>query len=369
MPANHRSRGGTTATAPRPLRPTQARITAARAQRAAIGAAAELAERPDGTLHTSDLLQLQRTVGNQTVGRLLDERQQRARPLPEAGARQLARSAEMRAIQRLVWLIDEDSLTAGSYRHLTEVDPEEDPTGSLRPVDTDIGGLPFEQLGTNESLHVIVHGGGGSTSVGDAGELLDYLMARGLRPEEHRGTIRLISCFSGTPGPGGTFAGQFADELRRRGFTNAVIGFDGLVQVRDGARVYVVSPANAQEFFLRSRLKDRHKLEFSEISSRKPPQGASQDDIDLFLLEVEEFKERFNANIAKMQALWQPQQIGQNIVHIAEAKQYIGDMLGPDVFQRQQEEKRFYDWYNQMLAGYHHDTEVGTSSGRPSYIS
>jgi hypothetical protein len=274
-----------------------------------------------------------------------------------------------KVIQRLVLLIDEDSMTAGSYRHLTSIDPETDPTGSLRSINEDLDGLPLEQLGLNETLHVIVHGGGGETSIGDAGALLDYLMERGLRSYVHRGAIRLISCFSGTPSPTGTFAQKFATELRTRGFTNAVIGFDGLVQVRDGASVYVVPPGKSREFFLRSQRKDRQKREFEELSARKPAKNAPQEDVDFILLEVEMWKTGFDDNIQKLSNLWEPQSIGKNIVYIAEAKEYIGDMLRPDVYSRQQDQKRFDDWYSSILAGYHHDTEVGTSQGTPTYIS
>jgi hypothetical protein len=160
-----------------------------------------------------------------------------------------------KVVQRLVDLLSEDEMTRGTYRHLTQIDPEAtDPTCSLRAIPDH--NHPYATLGRNESLHVIVHGGGGTVSGMDPEQYAAFLQGRGLDPDKHRGVIRLVSCFSGTPDSNGnTFVQQFAAVMRRRGFTNQIIGFNGLVRAISGARILVVPPDQALEFFRLSQLK------------------------------------------------------------------------------------------------------------------
>jgi hypothetical protein len=194
------------------------------------------------------------TQQNRLPGKAIEPDSTRRLPLATRTLADMQRPPA-KVVQRLVDLLSEDEMTRGTYRHLTQIDPEAtDPTCSLRAIPDH--NHPYATLGRNESLHVIVHGGGGTVSGMDPEQYAAFLQGRGLDPDKHRGVIRLVSCFSGTPDSNGnTFVQQFAAVMRRRGFTNQIIGFNGLVRAISGARILVVPPDQALEFFRLSQLK------------------------------------------------------------------------------------------------------------------
>lgn len=262
-------------------------------------------------------------------------------------------NAQVNVVQRLVYLLSEDVLEKGTYRNLVQnEDGYEDPTRSLRPI-PDLSS-PFATLERNESLHIIVHGGGGTVQgMSGPAEFAEFLVGRGLDPDKHRGTIRLISCFSGTPNlDGTTFAEQFAGELRKKGFTNPVIGFDGLVRAGSGGRIFVIPPGQAGEFFRLSRRGDRLKKEFQELQSVKPTGNSSQDEIEVFIELAKGIKDEIEDVNKKMAALWVPQAIGKNIIHIPEVKEYMGDMPLGTLSQRRQEDREWEEWQTQKMRAF-----------------
>ncbi|HEX4951994.1 MAG TPA: DUF4157 domain-containing protein [Thermoanaerobaculia bacterium] len=280
-------------------------------------------------------------------------RSAQAHPAP---ARRVPPRRPSGVIQRLVYLISDDSLTKGSYRNLTQLLPgHTDPTESLRALDLSQEGLPFDQLGNLESLHLIVHGGGGTVDGMDPDEFVVYLMRRGLRSDQHQGTIRLISCYSATPTStlaGSSFVVEFAAALRRRGFSNPVIGFDGLVRAGKGGQILVIPPSQSGQFWKLSGMKSLLEGQWEQLKGEKP--GPTADDIEreLYLLEVAEWKRKFDLVVKKLEALWVPQRLGVNLVHIAEAKQYSTEgLLKPDLYTRRQEAKRWHERQQEYMVG------------------
>lgn len=223
-------------------------------------------------------------------------------------------------VQRLVYLISEDSTAQGTYRNLTTLPPNHtDPTGSLRAVPDD--NSPFADLGLNESLHIIVHGGGGTVDGMTPAKFAERLVARGLDPDKHRGVIRLVSCFSGTPDDmGNTFIAQFAQEMRGRGFSNQFIGFNGLVRAASGGKILVVPPEKAAEFFKLSQMKKMLEEDGQLLELDKPSKGAGKDEFERFFQKAEDWKKKFKMVVDKLAALWVPQSLKTNIVLIPEVK-------------------------------------------------
>ncbi len=260
-------------------------------------------------------------------------------------------------VQRLVYLISDDALTQGTYRNLTQI-PEghTDPTGSLRALDRWFVGLPFDQLGPRESLHLIIHGGGGSVEDMDPDQFVAYLIDRGLHPRFHGGTIRLVSCYSGTPSAtlgGSTFVQRFTTALRQAGFGNAVIGFDGLVRAAKGGQILVIPPGQAAEFWRLSNLKDYLHEKWRELTARKPPPGTDELEVELYLLEVADFKGKFDKVVAKIEKLWVPQRLGQNLIHIPEARPMPVSRTLLDSYSREQEAKRWHLWRERQMRSMH----------------
>lgn len=257
-------------------------------------------------------------------------------------------------VQRLVYLLSQDVLNKGTYRNLTQLEQgSEDPTRSLHPV-PDLNS-PFATLERNESLHIIVHGGGGTVEGMDGpGEFAEFLISQGLDPDKHRGTIRLISCFSGTPvfDDDSSFVERFAGAMRKKGFTNPVIGFDGLVRAASGGRIMVIPPSQAGEFFKLSKMFDLAKAEFAELQKVKPSAKASQDEIELFLELANDVKKKITKIKEKMEALWVPQAIGKNIVHIPEVKEYMGDMPLAGLWERKQADQEWEEWQTQKARAF-----------------
>lgn len=221
-------------------------------------------------------------------------------------------------VQRLVWKVSNDDSSNSSYDNL--INPTGiDTTGSLRAVNPSVPGLPLAQLGTNESLHVVVHGDGkGKVEGMNASEFLDYLIAQGFDGTKHRGAIRLISCFSGTPTKGDTtFAESFASVLREHEFTNAVIGFNGLVQARSGGSIRVVAPENVPEFEMLSNvLTTLTQHQVSVAFNNAPSADATKEDRDRWQQYLAQVRGVADTRRAEVERLWQPQQIGHNIVYI-----------------------------------------------------
>jgi len=267
---------------------------------------------------------------------------------------QLHTNTAVNVVQRLVYLLSQDVLNKGTYRNLTQLEQGfVDPTRSLRPVPDPSS--PFATLERNESLHIIVHGGGGTVEGMDSPqEFAEFLISRGLDPDKHRGTIRLISCFSGTQvfDDGSSFVEQFAAALRKKGFTNPVIGFDGLVRAASGGQIMVIAPSQAAEFFKLSRMGDLLKNEFAELQQIKPSATASQEEVDIFLDLVNDTKEKITKVNKKMEALWVPQAIGKNTVHIPEVKEYMGDMPLASLWERKQADQEWEEWQTRKMRAF-----------------
>jgi hypothetical protein len=251
-----------------------------------------------------------------------------------------------------VYLISEDSTAQGTYRHLTDLeDGYDDPTGSLFPIlDLD---APFASLERNETLHIIVHGGGGQVEGMGPAAFAEFLVGRGLDPDKHRGTIRLISCFSGTRNfRGSTFVEDFAAEMRKKGFTNPMIGFDGLVRAASGGRILVVEPANVDKFFKYSAMTDLLKSKFEELKEQKPTTSSTQEEIAEFMQKLEDIKKKHALVTKKLSELWVPQSIGKNIVHIPEVKEYVGDMPMATLWERMKGDREWEDWQTQQMRAF-----------------
>jgi hypothetical protein len=252
-------------------------------------------------------------------------------------------------VQRLVDLLSEDDMTRGTYRHLTQTDPgATDPTGSLRAI-PDLN-HPYATLGRNESLHIIVHGGGGTVIGMDPEQFAAFLERRGLDPDKHRGVIRLVSCFSGTPDVNGnTFVQQFAGVMRRRGFTNQIIGFNGLVRATSGAQILVVPPDKAAEFFKLSRMKTLLETQLRQAQQRKPTASSTQEQVTEFLVSTQELLAKYKLITEKLSKLWVPQNLQTNIVVIPEAKEYMGEIPVADSYTRRHADEAWEDWMRQQM--------------------
>jgi len=183
-------------------------------------------------------------------------------------------------IQRLVILVSRDDMAAKNYDNLVEIGQGYiDPTNSLRPFNDALKGKPFDQLGQNETLHIVSHGDGQGHIEGqddkdnpvqmNASEFLTFMIKYGLKPT-HKGAIRFISCFSGTPTSSGTtFAEEFKNALRKQGFDNPVIAFDGLVGVKPNAHVGVVPPSQVNEFEKLQEVEAKLSKEYQELLNDK----------------------------------------------------------------------------------------------------
>jgi hypothetical protein len=184
------------------------------------------------------VLQLQRTAGNHATAGALARMRRGAPP-------------DQPLLQRLVHTIGKDTVSKNNERNLVvREEGMDDPGGSLRLAGDHQSEYPLRELGPDESLHVIGHGDGkGSIEGMDAEKFVDYLVGKGLTVGKHRGAIRLVSCFSATKTAGDRILSQeIVLELRKRGFDNPVISFDGLVRVSPGARVGTVAPENVEAY-------------------------------------------------------------------------------------------------------------------------
>jgi hypothetical protein len=258
---------------------------------------------------------------------------------PRPAQRPIQRIAARRGgvIQPMVIRISVDDETASTYRNLTIIPSGySDTTGSLRPVNASLDRLPLDGLRPDETLHIIVHGDGRGRVEGmDAAGLLAYLVRRGLDPNYHHGTIRLVSCYSATPIlEGTTFVQEFVAVLRRNGFVNAAIGFDGLVRAgRDGG-ILVVSKENQERFYELKREREKLKFEFEGLVESSG--FYKQDEIlrEMFLKDLSDFKVRMAKVQDEQESLWERQSLGKNLLHIAEA--IIDHSHGDDDWHRRQ---------------------------------
>lgn len=237
------------------------------------------------------------------------------------------RPAPARVVQRLVILVSRDSAAEKNYENLVGSDSSAD--ASLRGGSEDAQGKPLDQLGESETLHIVSHGDGkghieGQDDAGqpkqmDASQFLDFLIKGGLDPAKHKGTIRFVSCLSGTKMRSGkTFAEEFTSALREKKFQNAVIGFDGLVGVKQDTSIGVVPPSKISEHDMLNNvqitLAEMRQKTVSGMSGLTREQFAAKKKYAEELLAVRKTR------IAEMNALFVPAEPGKNIAYFPAAK-------------------------------------------------
>jgi hypothetical protein len=254
--------------------------------------------------------------------------------------------------------VSDDSSSNSSYQNLIQ---DSGGQHSLAPVNPGIPGAdtkPLRQLGANETLHVIVHGDGRGRVEGmNPSEFLGYLTVKGFNGRVHRGTIRLISCYSGTQTEEDTtFAESFAIALRDRGFTNAVIGFDGLVQAREGGAIRVVAPSNIKAFDMLSNVLIT-LTEHSLLVATHPPARLSSngEEMKLWREYLQGINGVMKSRREEIEKLWEGQRIGKNIVHFESGTADLG---------RQRDARKFDSWHHRQLVAYN---QIGPGeASRPS---
>jgi hypothetical protein len=249
--------------------------------------------------------------------------------LPFVGTPLLSgKPAQAVVVQRLVILVSRDSAAVKNYENLVAASPGyTDPTGSLREGSADVQGPPLGQLGEMETLHIVSHGDGqghiegqdekGASKQMTASEFLTFLIGAGLDPKKHKGAIRLVSCLSGTKtARGTTFAEDFTNALRSRGFSNAVIGFDGLVAVRDHASIGVVPPSKIKEHEMLTNVQvtlgEMHQRAAESLKEVSPKQRELVEQRKQYAADILAVRKQ---RIAEANALFEPQKIGKNIVY------------------------------------------------------
>ena len=135
----------------------------------------------------------------------------------------------------------------------------------------------------------------------------------------------------------------------------------------EGAQVFVVPPEHDREFSLRSRLKNQHEREWQELSQRRPALNAPSEEQELYHLELEIFREKFQTNTSRLSQLWKRQKLGENLVYLEAGREELGGILRPLYPERERARREFEDWHQRQLRGFNMlNTE---SSERPSYIS
>lgn len=216
-------------------------------------------------------------------------------------------------IQRMVWPIGRDETTESNYKNLTQIDPTTDSTGSLRePKKED---RPFDDLGESESLHLIGHGDGQGKIEGmTPDELVGYLKGLGLDPEKHKGTIRLVSCLSGTPTPDKKlYTEMFKEALEAKTFTNGVIGFNGLVRVAEGASVKVLAPDHVPTFDEIQPKLDTLSKTIVRLALTPPNADPKSPEHQQWLQKLEDLKTEAAQYRVKIEPLWEPQNKDTNM--------------------------------------------------------
>jgi hypothetical protein len=273
-------------------------------------------------------------------------------------------------IQRLVILVSRDAQAEKNYNNLVTIDEGyDDPTHSLRPGDESIQGKPLDQLGLQETLHVVSHGDGrghvegqdnqGNTVQMNASEFLSFLITNGLR-KAHKGAIRLLSCFSGTRTPEGTtFAEEFTIALRNRGFENAVIAFDGLVAVKKNAQIGVVPPSQVSQY---------ETLQNADITLQEEFQLLKQQQATPEVLKrMKEINELRKARTAESNALFRPQALRGDDANIVYFPSEAVQGPGPSNLSKQRAARDWEEWHQSQLSNF--NMLDSGPSGTPSYIS
>jgi hypothetical protein len=194
----------------------------------------------------AEIVRLQRGAGNRAVC-----------DLAAAAPRRAGGLRARLAVQRMVHQIGEDSTTALNAEHLRDPSvPASESSEQGSSASAEAAAKPLAALGAEEELQVVTHGSGPGRLGGMDAVAFDYLVAKGLRPELHKGMVTLVSCESGTPTkPDGAVLGeQIQAELSRRQFTNRVKCFDGLVRVSPGGTIGVIDAQTLNDYDAMMRL-------------------------------------------------------------------------------------------------------------------
>lgn len=255
-----------------------------------------------------------------------------ARPVFVPAVQRVAssRPAPGGVVQRLVILVSQDSAAEKNYESLVNSDPSADATGSLRGGDETVGGKPLDQLGESELLHIVSHGDGqghveGQDDAGqpkqmNASEFLDFLITAGLNPAKHKGTIRFVSCLSGTKTKSGTtFAEQFTAALRKKNFQNAVIGFDGLVAIRQDTSIGVVPPSKIKEHDMLQNVQTTLGEMYQQTLASMKRKDLSREQFAARKQYAQDLLEVRKTRVAEMNALFEPAEPGKNIAYFPPA--------------------------------------------------
>lgn len=157
----------------------------------------------------------------------------------------------MQTVQRMVYNIGSDETTMDTVAKVTKE--------GERNIDTETEGLPMVRMSPifsnglkkNEELKIVGHG---DTNLGLIGgftpqQLVTKLMSQGLHSGQHKGDINLIVCLSGiVPEVGHAVADAVCFYLRQEGYTNRVIGYEGLVHAQPDGSLRVIPPDRQDEF-------------------------------------------------------------------------------------------------------------------------
>ncbi len=158
----------------------------------------------------------------------------------------------METVQRMVYRIGSDDETLKTTEKVTGDDE--------RNIDTETEGMPMYRilpgilstgLKKNEELKIVGHGDTNFGLIGglDPQALVAKLMGQGLGSDQHKGDINLIVCLSGVvPAVGHAVADAVCFYLRGEGFSNRVIGYEGLVHADPDGSLKVVPPDRQDEF-------------------------------------------------------------------------------------------------------------------------
>jgi len=271
-------------------------------------------------------------------------------------------------IQRLVILVSRDDVAAKNYENLVNIDHTTDMTNSLNEGNSNLPGKPLDQLGLNETLHIVSHGDGqghvegqdddGNQVQMNASEFLSFLIKNGLK-KTHKGAIRLLSCYSGTrTSSGTTFAEEFTIVLRNRGFDNPVIAFDGLVGVKPGAHIGVIAPSKIREYDMLRNVAATLDEQFEALKSQ--PNSESK------LKRMREILDLKKKRLDESNNLFESQRLGDNpnIVYFPSSPVSQG---GPSELSKQRAAREWEEWHQRQLKNFNM-LDTGPSS-TPSYIS
>lgn len=200
-----------------------------------------------GRLTASDVLQLQRTIGNQAVQRLLGKGEPASLPL----------SAAPPSIQRLVYPIGDVATKPSEEGPAQIVRNQTANLGKARsPEDRDIPerrrigkNEDLSGLGVNESLYIVAHGSGSKVGGMNASSLAKHLIAKNL-PPNYTGKIYLVSCHSGE-GANDSYAAdlfRYFNKQKQGPKPSTIEGLDGLGHVDEQGEIRVMDPAMKPDF-------------------------------------------------------------------------------------------------------------------------